>query len=70
MMGNHHERRVETPDADWVEQLAPAGEDPDAEADSSMPASIRADEVDADEADLVEGAIAVPLEDEYRADGR
>jgi hypothetical protein len=56
----------ETPEADLVEQLIPV--DTDIEEDGLDPTRVP-DATDADEADLIDQAISVPLPaDDYRAD--
>lgn len=69
MTGNHYERWPEAPDEDRVEQVVSTVDDPEGGAGDLLPVAIDPHEVDADEADLLEGAIPVPLEDDYPADG-
>ncbi|MFC9896674.1 hypothetical protein ACFVMC_23570 [Nocardia sp. NPDC127579] len=59
----------EVPEADYVEQSVPAYPDPAADSDErDLAAQVDRDAFSANPADVVEQSIAVPLDDEDRAD--
>ncbi len=60
---------LETPDVDRLEQAQPLADDPDEGSGTGpVPGSV-VDNIDADEADVVEQSIAVPADDDYRDAG-
>ncbi len=60
--GDEHDTPLEAPEADVAEQEAPV--DPSDTNDALPP--VATSDVEADEADLLEQALAVPLDDEER----
>ncbi len=63
------DRGLETPDADRLEQLLPVDGDQSDDQDGTDTARIAGsvvDNIDADEADVLEQAIPVPAEEDYR----
>ena len=67
MAAGDDEFGLETPEADRAEQLTPVLDDPDG---STAGGDIAVgDGLDADEADVLEQAIAVPGDEDYPADG-
>ena len=67
MAAGNDEHGLETPLADLAEQLIPVDDDADP-ADDGV--GSLADLGDADEADMLEQSIAVPVDEDYPGDGR
>ena len=67
-MTANDDRGLETPDADRLEQQLLVGDQPDDQDDTGTAriAGSVVDNIDADEADVLEQAIPVPAEEEYR----
>jgi hypothetical protein len=68
-MTTNDDRGLETPDEDRLEQLLAVGSDQPDDQDDEGTARIAGsvvDNIDADEADVLEQAIAVPAEEDYR----
>lgn len=68
-MTTNDDRGLETPDEDRLEQLLPVGSDQPDDHDEEGTARIGGslvDNIEADEADVLEQAIPVPAEEDYR----
>jgi hypothetical protein len=67
-MTANDDRGLETPDADRLEQLLPVGSDQPDDQDDAATARVAGSvvDIDADEADVLEQAIPVPAEEDYR----
>ena len=66
-MTANDDRGLETPDADRLEQLLPVdGDQSDDQDGTARVAGSVVDNIDADEADVLEQAIPVPAEEDYR----
>ena len=67
-MTTNDDRGLETPDEDRLEQLLAVGSDQPEDQDEGTAriAGSVVDNIDADEADVLEQAIPVPAEEDYR----